>query len=761
MKQLAFTLLLAIGLTASSFAQGKAYREKFTQGNYLILEQNYQLALDYFLEAYKIDSTNANINYKIGLCYLQTPTQKKLALPYLKKAITNVTHNYDETNPSEKKAPENAYLLVAEAYRLDYKFTESNIYYNMFKELVGTNNKELTDNLSTQIERNFNAIEFTKDTAIATITNAGDSINTIYPDYSPVVSSDGSTMIFTSRRQGSTGGEKTSTDEFYEDIYYSVKDANGKWSKAQNIGQNINTVYNEAALSLSADGQQLFIYRDVNGGDIFYSNQLLEGWSAPQPLDAVNSAAWETHASLSPDGRTLFFVSDRKEGGFGGRDIWRCVMLPSGKWSLPVNLGPTINTAEDEDAPFMHADGTTLFFSSKGHKNMGGFDIFKSTLMEDNAWTTPQNMQAPINTPDDDIFYMQSSDGRKGYFSSVRDGGFGSKDIYEVTYFNPFLQPLTVVTGYMTFNGIKKVPAGVRITATDLENNAIVQEVKPNISTGKYVLILNAGTTEKNYSILYEAPNYQPVTIRIVIPPGAEYREIEKELSLKFVNLESKTSGTIGIKGTIKNEEGELLKQATITVKDNVTGQLIHTYYADVDSGYYYFALNHGQNYNISFEAKGYLFQSINVNVPKQPEYTTMTKNIVLEKVKAGSRMVLNNIFFDSNKSTLRKESNTEIEKVVAFLTEYPDIKVEVDGHTDNKGQDAVNMKLSQARAEAVVNAIVQKGIPKIRLLAKGFGKTQPIAPNTLPNGKPDVNGMQLNRRVELRIIENQYPARK
>lgn len=756
MKQIAFTFLFFIGIATSSFSQGRVYREKFTQGNLLILEQNYQLALDYFLEAYKIDSTNANINYKIGLCYLQTPTEKNQALKYLRKAIGNVTHNYDETNAMEKKAPETAYALIAEAYRLDYKFTESNIYYNTFKNLVGTHNKELADDLSTQIDKNFNAIEFTKDTVIVNITNVGDSINTIYPDYSPVVSSDGSMMIFTSRRPGSTGGEKTSTDEYYDDIYYSLRHENGKWGKAQSIGRSINTINGEANVSLSADGQQLFIYREVNGGDIFYSTPDINGWSEPLPLDAINSPAWETFASLSPDGHTLYFVSDRKEGSFGGRDIWRCVMLPNGKWSLPVNLGPAINTAADEDAPFMHADGTTLFFSSKGHKNMGGYDIFKSTLQDDNTWTEPQNMQAPINTPDDDIFYMQSADGKKGYFSSVRAGGLGGQDIYEVTFFNPFLEPLTVVAGYMTFNGTKKIPSNVRISATDLENNAVVQEVKPNSITGKYVLILNSGTTEKNYNISYEAQDYQTVNIKIVIPPGAEYREIEKELSLKFVNLESKTLGTIGITGTIKNEQGVILTDASIIVKDNLTGNLIDTYYANVDSGYYYFTLNRGQNYNISYEAKGYLFQSENVNVPKQPEYTALTKNIVLSKVKAGSKIVLNNIFFDSNKSALRKESSVEIDKVVQLLKDYPEIKIEVDGHTDNKGQDAVNLKLSQARAEAVVNAIAQKGVTKNRLVAKGFGKTQPIASNTLPNGKPDPNGMQQNRRVELKIIENQ-----
>jgi outer membrane protein OmpA-like peptidoglycan-associated protein len=756
MKQIAATILFFFTISSTAFSQSREYREKFTQGNYLILEQNYQLALDYYLEAYKIDSSNSNINYKIGLCYLQTATQKNLALPYLKKAIQNVGHSYDDTDPTEKKAPENAYFLIGEAYRLAYKFKESNVYYNTFKDIVGTHNKELTNNLAKQIDKNFNAIEFTNDTVLVTIKNLGDSINSVYPEYSPVISSDQSVLIFTSRRPGSTGGEKTSNDEYYEDIYFSVRQDNGKWGKAQSIGRNINTINNESDFSLSADGQHLFISSEVNGGDIYYSTLEGNDWSIPQPLTAVNTSAWETRAALSPDGNTLYFVSDRKEGSYGGRDIWRCVMLPNGKWSLPVNLGPTINTPDDEDAPFMHADGITLFFSSKGHKNMGGFDIFKTTKLEDNLWTVPQNLLAPINTPDDDIFYTQSTDGKNAYFSSVRAGGLGSNDIYEVTFFNPFLEPLTVVTGYMTFNGSKKVPANVRITATDLESNAVMQEVKPNSITGKYILILNSGSTEKKYSITYEAQDYEPLTINIVIPPGAEYREIEKELSLKFVNLESKTLGTIGITGTIKNAQGTILKDASVIVKDNLTGKLIGTYYSNVDSGYYYFTLNRGQNYNISYEAAGYLFQSENVNVPKQPSYNTLTKSLVLEKVKAGSKIILNNIFFDSNKAVLRKESAVEIEKLVKLLTDYPNIQIEVDGHTDNKGKDADNLKLSQLRSQAVVNAVAQKGIAKTRLIAKGLGKTQPIASNTLPDGKPNVEGMQQNRRVELKIIENQ-----
>ncbi|MGZ4117307.1 MAG: OmpA family protein [Bacteroidia bacterium] len=745
--------ILKSALTFSQVGKGD-YREDFTQGNLLILEQNYPLALKYFKDAYQIDSLNANVNYKLGYCYLQSASEKSLALPYLEKAVQNVSHNYNPDDPREKKAPEFAYYYLGIAYRLDYKFNESNTYFNKFKDIVGSHNKELTADLEKQIATNFNAIELTKDTVVVAINNLGDSINTIYPEYSPVVSADESTLIFTSRRLGSTGGEKTDDNQFYEDIYISNKKTDGTWTTAKQIGSSINTNGNEADISLSADGQQLFVYRDVNGGDIYYSNLEGDTWSGLTPLNSnINSPAWETHASLSVDGNTLYFVSDRKQGSYGGRDIWKCIKLPNGQWGMPVNMGPTINTAEDEDAPFIHPDGVTLFFSSKGHKNMGGFDIFKSTRDEDGKWSEPENLKSPINTPDDDIFYVQSADGKRGYFSSVRKDGFGEKDIYMINFEKAIAEPLTLVKGFLTFDGSTKGLGNVEIMATDMETGLVVQDVKPNLATGKYLLILNSGTEGKNYNISYEAEGYQPINIQITIPPNSSYQEIDKELLLQLVNLESKTLGTISITGTVKNKEGKSIPGAQIIIKDNATGKLIDTYYTNSDSGSYYFILNRGQNYNLSYEAKGYLFQSENVNVPKQPEYSIVTKNIVLEKVQVGSKIVLNNIFFDSNKATLRKESNLELNKLTQLMKDYPELTVEVAGHTDSKGNDAANMKLSQMRAQSVVAALIKKGINAKYLVAKGYGETMPIAPNLLPNGKPDLKGMQLNRRVELKII--------
>ncbi|HEY0029581.1 MAG TPA: OmpA family protein [Bacteroidia bacterium] len=754
MKKIRF-IIYFIFITVSGSSQNTSdYRENFVQGNYLILEQNYSLALKFFKDAYLIDSSNANINYKLGYCYLQSASSKDRALYYLEKAVQNVAHNYNPEDPREKKAPELAYYSLGEAYRLAYKFNESNIYFNKFKEIVGNRNKDLSKDLDKQVERNFNAIELTKDTSNVDIISLGDSINTVYPEYSPVLSADESTLIFTSRRLGSTGGEKTDNDLFLEDIYICYKKKDGSWTTATSIGGNINSNGSEANISLSADGQQLFVYRDVNGGDIYYSNLEGDTWSGLTSLgSSVNSPSWETHASLSVDGNTLYFVSNRKEGSFGGRDIWRCVKLPNGQWSMPLNAGPEINTAEDEDAPFLHPDGVTLFFSSKGHKNMGGFDIFKSTKDENGKWTTPENLRAPINTPDDDIFYVQSADGKRGYFSSVRKSGAGEKDIYMVNFDKTIVEPLTLLKGFITFDGSTKGLAKVEILVTDMESGLVVQSVKPNELTGKYLLILTPGEEGRTYSVSYEAEGYQPINVSITIPPASSYQEIEKELLLQMVNLESQTLGTISIAGTIKNMEGHPIPGAAIIVKDNISGKLIDTYYTSTDSGSYFFILNRGQNYNLSYEAKGYLFQSENVNVPKQPEYSVLAKEIVLEKVQIGSKIVLNNIFFDSNKATLRKESNLELEKLQQLMKDYPELTVEVAGHTDSKGNDAANLKLSQLRSQAVVTALIKKGVNAKYLIAKGYGETVPIAPNLLPNGKPDLKGMQLNRRVEMKIV--------
>lgn len=750
---ISFALLLL--LSTSIFAQSKKYKERFTEGNFLLLEKNYPMALRNFLEAFYIDSTSANINYKVGICYLNSPADKSKAAYYLEKATKDITKKYDEFSVTEKQAPVITYFYLGEAYRLNDKYTESAQSFQKYKADAKPDGEDLKK-VEKGISESNNAIEITKKPVNMSIENLGDSVNTEFPEYSPVVSADESMLIYTSRRVGSTGGERSIDNQFYEDIYVTYKKADDTWTTSKSIGIPINSNGSEASVGISPDGQQLFIYKDANGGDLYVSNLEGDKWTAPVPLGSdINTPAWETHASISADGNTLYFVSNRK-GGFGGRDIYRCVRLPNGQWSLGLNLGPAINTAFDEDSPFIHPDGVTLFFSSNGHKTIGGFDIFSSTKNTDEGqWSAPLNVGYPINTPDDDIFYMPTTDGRHAYYSSAKAGGKGDKDIYKVTLQSAVAIPVTLLKGYLTFDGTSKIiPQNVKITATDVESGRIVQEARPNSKTGKYILTLSPGIYGKTYNVTYEAEGFQPISETLKIEPGSSYQEVEKEIGLKSINFESKTLGTVSVNGSITNKKGISVPGAKITVNDNVTGKLIDTYYSNATDGRYYFVLQRGQNYNLSYEADGYLFQSENVNVPKEPVYSEINKIVVLEPIEKGTKITLKNLFFDSGKSNIRKESNVELEKLYKLLKENPGLIVEIAGHTDNKGNAKVNEKLSQDRANAVVNYIVKKGMPTNQLVAKGYGSTQPIAENTLKNGKPNVAGMQQNRRVEMKVLD-------
>ena len=752
-------LFLFLALPLLSFSQSKTYKQKFTEGNFLLLEKNYPLALKNFLEAYSMDSSSANINYKVGLCYLNSASEKFKAYYYLDKASKNVTKKYVDFEPTEKKAPVQVFYYLGEAYRLANKFKDAALSYEKYKEQVGSNNKDIPE-VERQIETSFNAIELTKNPKTVTVENLGDSINSEYAEYSAVVSADESTIIFTSRRPGSTGGEKTVEDIFYEDIYMSNKLPDGSWSYAMPIGSSINTNGSESCVSLSADGQQLYVYKDSNGGDIYYSNLDGDKWTTPLPLGSdINSKAGESHACLSADGNTIYFVSDR-EGGFGGWDIYRCVRLPNGQWSLALNLGPTINSPFDEISPFIHPDGVTLYFSSQAHKGMGGFDIFYSTKSteENNKWSTPVSIGYPINTSDDDLFYIPTTDGRHAYYSSAKPGGKGDKDIYRITLDGgaEYAEPVTLLKGFLSFDGTKNIPIGtVKITATDLESGVVEQEARPNTKTGKYVLILKPGKFGKTYTITYEAEGFQPVSETVKIEPGSSYQELEREIPLKSINFESRTLGTVSVNGTITNKDGRSIPGAKITIKDNVTGNLVDTYYSNATDGGYYFVLQRGMNYYLSYEAEGYLFQSENVNVPKEPVYSDINKIIVLEPIQKGTKITLKNLFFESGKSAISKESKTELEKLFMLLKVNVDLVIEIAGHTDNKGTEKINQKLSQDRATAVVKYLVTKGIVAKQLVARGYGSTQPIASNKLDNGKPDKVGMAQNRRVELKILDS------
>lgn len=387
-------------------------------------------ARDIMVMAADFDSTNIKANFEAGHMHLLTINRDFAVKYFLRIYRQDPAYRFDLE------------YWVGKAYQYGLDFDNAIKFYTLYRDKLakkstyqGKDKVEMKD-----VERNLveckNGKEFVAHPGNYSIVNIGSEINSEWEDYAPVFNGDETEIVFTTRRRDGNTNENVSDDNKpYEDIFTATK-TNGKWSKAKNIGTKVNTKFSDSGLALSADGKTLFIYKDDGAGDIFFCSRLKDGsWGAPEPLPGViNSSYKEASITITKDGNTLYFSSERP-GGLGGSDIYVCTKDARGEWSRVKNLGPTINTEFDEDGPFIDHDGKTLYFSSKGGKGMGYFDIFKSTLLnaEKNEWSEPQNLGYPINTPDNDNYYVSSSDGQRAYYSSVRDDGFGYDDIYEIT----------------------------------------------------------------------------------------------------------------------------------------------------------------------------------------------------------------------------------------------------------------------------------------------------------------------------------------
>lgn len=386
---------------------------------------------------------------------------------------------------------------------------------------------------------NLNDIKKTSnlDSVKCIITNIGESINTPFDDYAPIMSADGVTMIYTSRKP-MLKEDIDANVQGMENVYFSeYDDMTWKWSKGKLLGETVNQKNkNNSAIALSNDGQRLLLYRGDPDGNIYESVLEGEEWSEPVPLPKpINSKKHESSASIAPDGRTIYFVSNRK-GGQGGGDIWVCHQGING-WEDAKNLGEMVNTPENEEGVFIHPDGKTLYFSSKGHNSIGGYDIFKS-VFENGQWTKPVTIGDSINTVGDDLFYGLTADGTTGYYSSVRPGGLGMKDIYEVYFRNSKKN----ASGLTLFKGVvidyeSFEPVGTDIEISDNEKNEVIAVVKSNSATGKYLISLPPG---KNYGITVKKKGYLFFSENFDIPSTAAYKSVYKTIPLQKFQVGNK-----------------------------------------------------------------------------------------------------------------------------------------------------------------------------------------------------------------------------
>jgi hypothetical protein len=470
-------------------------RQKLNVADKYFSNQEYLFARPIYDSLYKKHKSDIYIGYLLGSCNIYNPHYQANSESLIKAAES-----------IKLRLPDYDYYL-GKAYLVNDKFNEAIAQFEKYK-LNPLNNDAKTE-VDHQIMICKSAISLEKKSAVVKITNIGPPVNTAGSEYTPVLPSDESFMVFTYRGERSMGGKQilpNRVDEkngiYFEDVMISAKDNKNNWTEPKPIS-TINTNGHDAAVYISHDGQKLFIYRNVGvgNGDIYVSKLDGFNWGIPEKVKGINSNFWEGSVCLSPDEKTMYFSSER-QGGIGGRDIYFAQLMPDGTWGNVKNLGPEINTKFDEDAPFVHSDGKTLFFSSTGHNTIGGYDIFRSELKQ-GKWSTPYNVGKPINTAQDDKFYVVSSDGERGYYSSEKKDGFGQQDIYIVEP-GLFGKPtaLVLVAGNVTYDN---APVKAEISVqSKLSHKDFLGTFNSNSITGNYLVNLPSGN---EYQIVYKYQN--------------------------------------------------------------------------------------------------------------------------------------------------------------------------------------------------------------------------------------------------------------
>jgi outer membrane protein OmpA-like peptidoglycan-associated protein len=489
------------------------------------------------------------------------------------------------------------------------------------------------------------------------LVNVGAGINTAEFEYFPALTADGNTFLFTRNIREGEGV----TAPRQEDFYVSKK-VNSVWQTANPI-TSVNTLGNEGAPSLSADGEIMFFAscmemtgdygssdrKGYGSCDIFYAQKINGKWTKPRNAGStINTKNWETQPSFSSDGKTLYFIRGIvTRDGIKNPDIYSSTIGDDGKFTEPVKLSDNINTLEGEESVFIHPDNQTLYFSSEGHPGMGGLDIFVSKKQADGTWGKAVNLGYPINTFTDENSLLVDANGKLAYYASEREGGFGGLDIYQFELPESVRpEKITYVKG-LTYNAKTKVPVDASFELIDLETQQSVTSAYSN-SAGEFLVTL---TSNHNYLVNVSKPGF-------------------------------------------------LFYSDNFSLKDKVA------------------------DYNKPYQ----------LQIPLQPIDTGIIE--------------LKNIFFDVNKADLKAESKAELQKIIAFLKANPTLKVEFSGHTDNSGDKVFNKTLSNNRAKAIYDYVVEKGsILAANLSYKGYGDTKPKAPNDSPENKAK------NRRTELKVL--------
>jgi len=481
---------------------------KIAQTN--LSKENFTEAFNMFSTLYSKYPENPEVLFGIGVCKLNKRGVERNALPILIEAYRNGTKNDD------------ILFYLGKAYHFHHKFDEAQSSFEEYK----TNNKisiplpEIDQNIDMAI----NAKKQVLNARNIEIVNVGSSINTANEESIPVILPNGKGMFFTSRREGGFSDDKNYKGNYFQDIYFS-EFKNYEWQTPDNE-KSFNSKLNDGCVSISHDGYSLISYitsdnsskkTSSSDGNLYYSNYSDSTlWTAPIKFGPnINSQFQELSACFSLDKKTLYFSSNRP-GGYGGFDLYKSKQLPNGAWGLAVNLGPIINTKHNENAPFMHPDGETFYFSSEGHTTMGGFDIFKSYERANKYWSTPENIGYPINTVENDIYFSISEDNKTGYYSSDRDGSLGGSDIFKIKMFDA--ANYQEVIHCSIFNKKEKTAVNAKITLIDEVSHKLKGIYRPN-GSGKFIMVVLPGV---DYQIAIEAEGYNSRILHMNFPESTD-----------------------------------------------------------------------------------------------------------------------------------------------------------------------------------------------------------------------------------------------
>ena len=519
MKKIILAFLILSFFIQNTYSQQDTdLRELFLAAESYFLFEEFNEALPLYLRIHRQQPENDNINFKIGVCLLNDPYQKEKSIAYLEEAVKNINPKYKEDSYKETGAPLESLFYLGNAYRVNNKLDKAKEYYMLFLNRMDPEVYD-SDLVQEQIDACDEAELLMKTPVDIEVSNLSDRINTRFADMNPVISGDETKLAFVSKLQ------------FYDAVFYTEK-VNGEWTAPRNIIPELGVDGDVYPTCLSFNGTEMYVYRNDDYIGNLYVTRIVNGrWTPLQKLgDNINTKYWESHASISKDGKTLYFSSNRK-GGFGGLDIYRSKRMRDGSWGPAVNLGPIVNSRYNDDTPFITEDEKKLYFSSYGHQSMGGYDIFVSKKISDTVWAIPGNMGYPVNTTDDDQFFNPVHNGAAAYYSRYEEDGFGRHDIYRYIVYNDDNPRLYRIRGLIDYSGEPAIPANINISVVNKQDRDTVASVHPS-DDGRFSFDIPSGS----YNVYFDSEKFKPYVLSLEVPEDSPHEgfDIERAVALEL-----------------------------------------------------------------------------------------------------------------------------------------------------------------------------------------------------------------------------------